>query len=55
MQTLKELTETYQNSYLDFYHLLDHTDITDKKLNKIKRKILKPYLEGQKLDGRIIL
>jgi hypothetical protein len=55
MQTLKELTETYENSHPEYDHLLDRTDITDKKLNKIKRKILQPYLEGQKLDGRIIL
>jgi len=33
---------------------LNRADITDKKLNKIKREILEPYLEDQKLDGRTI-
>jgi len=34
---------------------LNRTDITDKKLNKIKREILQPYLEEQKLEGRVIV
>ena len=55
MQTLKELKQTYDNSHPDYEHLLNRADITDKKLNKIKREILQPYLEDQKLDGRIIL
>ena len=55
MQTLKELKQSYDNSHPDYEHLLNRADITDKKLNKIKREILQPYLEEQKLDGRIIL
>ena len=50
MLTLKELKQTYDNSHPDYEHLLNRADITDKKLNKIKRDILQPYLEDQKLD-----
>ena len=53
MQTLKELKQTYDNSHPDYEHLLHRADISDKKLNKIKREILQPYLEDQKLDGRV--
>ena len=55
MLTLKQLKKTYDNSHPDYDYFLNRADITDKKLNKIKREILQPYLEGQKLDGRIIL
>jgi len=55
MQTLKELKQTYDNSHPDYEHLLYRADITDKKLNKIKRKILEPYLEEQQLEGRVIV
>jgi hypothetical protein len=55
MQTLKELKQNYDNSHPDYEHLLHRADITDKKLNKIKREILRPYLEDQKLDGRVIV
>ena len=34
---------------------MNRADITDKKLNKIKREILQPYLEEQKLEGRVIV
>ena len=37
MQTLKELKQTYDNSHSDYEHLLSRADITDKKLNKIKK------------------
>jgi len=55
MQTLKELKQTYDNSHPDYEHLMHRVDITDKKLNKIKREILQPYLECQQLDGRVIV
>ena len=55
MQTLKQLKQTYDNSHPDYEHLLNRADITDKKLNKIKREILQPYLEEQKLEGRVIV
>ena len=55
MLTLKELKQTYDNSHPDYEHLLNRADITDKKLNKIKREILQPYLEEQKLEGRVIV
>jgi len=55
MLTLKELKQTYDNSHPDYEQLMNRTDITDKKLNKIKREILQPYLEGQKLEGRVIV
>ena len=55
MLTLKELKQTYDNSHPDYEHLMNRADITDKKLNKIKREILQPYLEEQKLDGRVIV
>ena len=55
MQTLKELKQTYDNSHSDYEHLLNRADITDKKLNKIKREILQPYLEDQQLEGRVIV
>ena len=55
MLTLKELKQTYDNSHPDYEHLLNRADITDKKLNKIKREILKPYLEEQQLEGRVIV
>jgi len=55
MQTLKELKQSYDNSHPDYEHLLNRADITDKKLNKIKREILQPYLEEQKLEGRFIV
>ena len=55
MQTLKELKQSYDNSHPDYEHLLNRADITDKKLNKIKREILQPYLEEQKLEGRVIV
>ena len=38
MLTLKELKQTYDNSHPDYEHLLNRADITDKKLNKIKRR-----------------
>ena len=55
MLTLKELKQAYDNSHPDYEHLLNRADITDKKLNKIKREILQPYLEDQKLEGRVIV
>ena len=55
MQTLKELKQTYDNSHPYYEHLLHRADITDKKLNKIKREILQPYLEDQQLEGRVIV
>ena len=55
MLTLKELKQTYDNSHPDYEHLLNRADITDKKLNKIKREILQPYLEDQQLEGRVIV
>ena len=55
MLTLKQLKQTYDNSHPDYEHLLNRADITDKKLNKIKREILQPYLEEQKLEGRVIV
>ena len=55
MLTLKELKQTYDNSHPDYEHLLNRADITDKKLNKIKREILQPYLEEQQLEGRVIV
>ena len=55
MLTLKQLKQTYDNSHPDYEQLMNRTDITDKKLNKIKREILQPYLEGQKLEGRVIV
>ena len=55
MLTLKELKQTYDNSHPDYEQLMNRTDITDKKLNKIKREILQPYLEEQKLEGRVIV
>ena len=55
MLTLKELKQTYDKSHPDYEHLLHRADITDKKLNKIKREILQPYLEEQKLEGRVIV
>lgn len=54
MLTLKELKQTYDNCHPDYEQLMNRTDITDKKLNKIKREILQPYLEEQKLNGLII-
>ena len=47
MLTLKELKQTYDNSHPDYEQLMNRADITDKKLNKIKREILQPYLEDQ--------
>ena len=55
MLTLKELKQTYDNSHPDYEQLMNRADITDKKLNKIKREILQPYLEEQKLEGRVIV
>ena len=55
MQTLKQLKQTYDNSHPDYEHLMHRADITDKKLNKIKREILQPYLEDQQLEGRVIV
>jgi len=55
MLTLKELKQAYDKSHPDYEHLLNRADITDKKLNKIKREILQPYLEDQKLEGRVIV
>ena len=55
MLTLKQLKQTYDNSHPDYEHLLNRADITDKKLNKIKREILQPYLEDQQLEGRVIV
>ena len=55
MLTLKELKQTYDNSHPDYEHLLNRADITDKKLNKIKREILQPYLEDQQLEGRVVV
>ena len=55
MLTLKQLKQTYDNSHPDYEHLLNRADITDKKLNKIKREILQPYLEDQQLDGKVIV
>ena len=55
MLTLKELKQTYDNSHPDYEHLMNRADITDKKLNKIKREILQPYLEDQQLEGRVIV
>ena len=55
MLTLKQLKQTYDNSHPDYEQLMNRADITDKKLNKIKREILQPYLEEQKLDGRVIV
>lgn len=55
MLTLKQLKQTYDNSHPDYEHLLNRADITDKKLNKIKREILQRYLEEQKLEGRVIV
>lgn len=55
MLTLKELKQTYDNSHPDYEQLMNRADITDKKLNKIKREILQPYLEDQQLEGRVIV
>jgi hypothetical protein len=55
MLTLKQLKQTYVNSHPDYEQLMNRADITDKKLNKIKREILQPYLEEQKLEGRVIV
>ena len=55
MLTLKQLKQTYDNSHPDYEHLMNRADITDKKLNKIKREILQPYLEDQQLEGRVIV
>ena len=55
MPTLKELSETYNENHPTHAHLLNHADVTNKELNVTKRKILQPYLEKQKLNGRIIL
>lgn len=55
MLTLKELKQTHDNSHPDYKQLMNWADITDKKLNKIKREILQPYLEDQQLEGRVIV
>ena len=55
MLTLKELSDTYNENHPTHAHLLNHADVTNKELNVTKRKILQPYLEEQKLDGRIII
>ena len=55
MLTLKELKKSYDNSHPYYEQLMNRADITDKKLNKIKREILQPYLEEQKLEGRVIV
>ena len=55
MLTLTELKQTYDNSHPDYEQLMNRADITDKKLNKIKREILQPYLEDQQLEGRVIV
>ena len=55
MLTLKELKQTHDNSHPDYKQLMNRADITDKKLNKIKREILQPYLEDQQLEGRVIV
>ena len=55
MQTLKKLTETYQNSHPVYSNPLNYANITDKELSKIKRKALQPYLEEQELSGKILV
>lgn len=55
MQTLKKLTETYQNSHPVYFNPLNYANITDKELSKIKRKALQPYLEEQELSGKILV
>ena len=55
MLTLKELSDAYNENHPTHAHLLNRADVSNKELNVTKRKILQPYLEGQKLNGRIIL
>ena len=55
MLTLKKLSDTYNEDHPTHANLLNHADVTNKELNVTKRKILQPYLEEQKLNGRIII